>query len=339
MQIHELNRKPKVVGEQSVNEVDLVGPTGIFAVGKQVGKELLSKNFKSLYNSPALAAAQQAAAQQSAAASAQKLTNPGAFRRAMGNQAYQVGSGVKPPVTTAQQLQAVNANPAVQQLVKNLSSQWASQSATLKKSQPKTTPVTEAPEIRFNSRELVNNPQYANILKALQAKGIDPAAEIELEKQLSAWKREFSSWADPRLATGGVTIDTVRQDPETAKLLDQALSKVAVAAQSGNANLEKEAAEEYFNIAVAGIQAYIQNTKNAAGSQRATAAGGATANPASTDNDILTQLQTAGIPVTKVSLEKLGQLMAVSSGSNTVRDTGNEVLNAVARLAGMRVTR
>lgn len=338
MQIHELNRKPKVVSEQSVNEVDLVGPTGIFAVGKQVGKQLLSKNFKALYNSPALASAQQAAAQQSAAASAQKLTNPGAFRRAMGNQAYQVGGGVKPPVTTAQQLQAVNANPAVQQLVKNLSSQWASQSSTLKQKQQPITSTTES-AAQVDPREVVGDPKFAGMLQLLKRQGVDLAKEAEVEKQLNSWKVEFSSWANARLTTRGVSVDNIRDDKATADMLDAASSKVAIAAQSGDTNLEKAAAEEYFNIAIAGIQAYIQNTKNAAGSQRATAAGGATANPASTDNDILTQLQNAGIPVTKVSLEKLGQLMAASSGSNTVRDTGNEVLNAMARLAGMRVTR
>ena len=46
---------------------------------------------------------------------------------------------------------------------------------------------------------------------------------------------------DPKLAAGGIGVDDVERDPATAALLKKALTKIAVAAQSGNANLEKEA--------------------------------------------------------------------------------------------------
>ena len=68
--------------------------------------------------------------------------------------------------------------------------------------------------------------------------------------------------------------------------------------------------------------------------QSASAAGSATPN----DAEILTLVQRQGFDVTKAQLEKLGQIMTSSTGSNVIENTGNPVLNALARLAGMRVT-
>lgn len=323
MQIHELNQR------QQINEVDLVGPNSVFNVGKQV-----IKNPAALVKSSALGAAQQAATQSSAQKSAEKLAKQG----------YNVGGSVKPTVTTKQQLQAVKTNPAVQQQVKSFTSQWMAQSAALKKS----TPVTEAVAV-FDPKD-VTDPRYAEALRTAMARddaarGIttpqpaaaDPNAQnkIDLEKQLTTFKTQFKTWSDPRLQAGGITIEEVRKTPETEQMLDSALSNVAVAMQSGNENLEKQAVEEYFNIAIAAIQAHNQNT-----GQRpvATAPGSSSVDAAATDEDQQVVQQLARLGITKTALGSLGNLMTQSAqGNNTINNTGNPLLNAIAKLAGMTV--
>ena len=309
MQIHELTQR------QRVDEVDLVGPTGIFAVGKQV-----LKNPKALYNSPALAAAQQAAAQQSAAASAQKLANPGAFRRAMGNQAYTVGGSIKPTTTVTQQLQVVKSNPAVQQQVKTLAAQWMNLSGAIR-----TQPLPEAVISAFDPNTL--SAEYKSIYDKTKAIS-------DLDKKATRIKNSFQAWSDPLLKTGNISMDVIRQNAETEKLLDAAMNNVAlVAALGSDPKMEKTAVEQYMSLAIAAIQTAVQNVAPAKQPASPRSSGGGP-----TDAEILTQLQNAGVPVTKVDLEKLGQFLISSSGSNTVGDTGNPALNAVLKLAGMRVT-
>ena len=302
MQIHELNQR------KTINEVDLFGPNSIVNVGKQV-----LKNPAALVKSSALGAAQQAATQSSAQQSAEKLANQG----------YNVGGSIKPTVTTAQQLQAVKTNPAVQQQVKNLTSQWMTQSAALKKSKS----VTEA-VVQFDPKDL-KDPRYASLLQKIQQQ------EDDLGKKLTVFKTQFKTWSDPRLQAGGITIDEVRKTPETEQMLDSALSNVAVAMESGDENLEKQAVEEYFNIAIAAIQAHNQNT-----GQRpaATAPGASSVAAAATDEEQQVVQQLARLGITKTALGELGGLMAQSAqGNNTINNTGNPLLNAIAKLAGMNI--
>lgn len=320
MQIHELNNR------QRVDEVDLVGPNSIFNVGKQV-----LKNPAAMVSSSALGAAQQAATQSSAATSADKLAAQG----------YKVGGSIKPTVTTAQQLQKVKASPAVQSQVKNLSSQWMAQSAALKKSKQ---PVTEAESVVPVDPRDITDPKYASLFRAIankeaEAKGNEPAQqgpapEAELEKRLTILKTQFKTWSDPRLQAGGITIDEVRKKPDTQRMLDSALANVAVAMESGNENLEKQAVEEYFNIAIAAIQAHNQNTgQQALPAPRASSVTGTAANE---EQQVLQQLEQIGI--TKTALASLGKLMAQSAkGSTVINDTGNPFLNAVANMAGITI--
>lgn len=324
MQIHELNKK-----SQKLNEVDLFGPNSIYNVGKQV-----LKNPAALTKSSALGAAQQAANQASADSSAQELIKQG----------YKVGGGIKPTVTAAQQLQTVKNNPAVQRQVQNLTSQWMAQSAALKKSNT----ITEAAAV-FDPRD-VTDPKYADALRIAMARddaarGVstpqpsttspDAQKKIELEKQLTTFKTQFKTWSDPRLQASGITIDEVRKKPETEQMIDSALSNVAVAMNSGDENLEKQAVEEYFNIAIAAIQAHVQNTGQR---QTPTATGAATTPGAASDEEqqILKQLE--GLGITKTSLGTLGKLMSQSAqGGSTINDTGNPLLNTIAKLAGMNI--
>jgi len=344
MQIHELNQR------QQINEVDLAGPSSIFNVGKQV-----LKNPTAFASSSALGAAQQAAAQSSAQKSAEVLSKQG----------YTVGGSTKPTVTTAQQLQTVKANPAVQQQVKNLSSQWLKQSEQLRKIRP----VSEA-VAQFNPRDLTD-PKFASVLKAIQARDAaakpalpgksmpmqpyqvpgaatsptpavasgykTPAADqakknIELEKNLTVWKEQFQEWSDQKLASQGVTMNMVRQDRVTADALNKAMTNVAVAAQSGDPKLENSAVEEYLNLAIAGIQAYVNNS-----SRPTTAKSSAVAAPSAQPNDQIKQ-QLDKLGITKAQLEELGTAMAQANrGSNIINNTGNSVLNAIAQLAGMKI--
>jgi hypothetical protein len=320
MQIHELNQR------RQINEVDLVGPNSIFNVGKQV-----VKNPAALVKSTALGAAQQAAAQSSAASSADTLAAQG----------YKVGGGIKPTVTTAQQLQTVKSNPAVQQQIKNLSSQWMAQSAALKKSKQ---PVTEAESIVPVDPRDITDPKYASLFQAIakkeaEAKGNEPAPqgpdpEAELQKRLTILKTQFKTWSDPRLQAGGITIDEVRKKPDTQRMLDSALANVAVAMESSNENLEKQAVEEYFNVAIAAIQAHNQNTGQQVSAVSGLSSVAGTANDK--EQQVLQQLEQLGI--TKTALASLGKLMAQSAkGSTTVNNTGNPFLNAIAKMSGMAV--
>ena len=369
MQIHELNNR------RPVNEIDLVGPTSIFNVGKQV-----LKNPKAFINSAELGAAEKAANQASAASSAEKLSNPGAVRQALGARTYNVGAGAKPNVTTAQQLQTVKSNPAVQSQVKNLSSQWKAQSAQIRKA---TKPVTEDTK-GFNPRD-VTNPTYASVLQSIQSRdaaaaaapstatsskqpyqvpgaGTNPTpaaaagyktgapttgspanatdqaeAKMKLEKDLTVWKEQFKQWTDQRLSAPGVTMDAVRKDGPTAEALNKALSNVAVAAQSGNPDLENSAVEEYLNLAIAGIQAYVNNSQQSAAPARgAVAAGGAPQD----ENEMIAQIQQQleKLGITKSQLTALGTLLAQLNGGKTnINDTGNPALNAIINLTGLKV--
>jgi hypothetical protein len=346
MQIHELNKKPK-----KLNEVDLVGPGSIFNVGKQV-----LKHPAMLGKSSALGAAQQAASQASAEKSAKLLTKQG----------YTVGGSVPAPVTTAQQLQAVKANSAVQQQIKTLATQWLTQSAQLRKSKT----VSEA-VAQFNPSD-VTDPRYAAVLKAMPARTaatklgppgknmstqpyqvpgagtsstpasaagykstVAPAeANINLEKDLTVWKEQFKQWSDQKLASQGVTMDAVRQDGPTEEALNKALSNVAVAAQSGDPSLENSAVEEYLNLAIAGIQAYVNNKQRNSPSATSGATSASTAQ--TKEEEIKQQLEKIGI--TSAQLSALGTAMAQSNGGSTaINNTGNPVLNAIADLAGMKV--
>lgn len=352
MQIHELNQR------KTINEVDLVGPNSIFNVGKQV-----FNNPAALVKSSALGAAQQAAQQASATKSADTLTKQG----------YNVGASVKPTVTTAQQLQTVKASAAVQQQVKNLASQWLKQSAALKSriipeavshfnpkdiNDPKYAsifkavqdrdaaaaaakkPVTSGPPGKSMPMQPYQVPGAGTSATPATAQGYQtPAADkakqdLELEKDLTVWKEQFRQWSDQKLASQGITMDMVRQDKVTNDALNKAMTNVAVAAQSGDPNLENEAVTEYLNLAIAGIQAYVNNSQGSSAARTQT-----TPTPAGTqsaDQQIKQQLDKIGI--TKAQLEALGSVMAqANKGSTFVKDTGNPVLNALAQMSGMKV--
>jgi hypothetical protein len=297
MQIHELNNKKN---------------------SKQVQESWTD----ALKSNTAMAQAKQAARQQSAAGLADKLSRQG----------YTV-SGSN---TFQQQLQSNLSNAAIQQQVGTLSSQWASQRAALNQAT-----VTETAVAQFNPRDL-EDPKYAAVLRALQAQGKDPtkpvdtkpAANIELEKQLSAKKLEFNNWVRTKLSNLGINVDVIQRNSEVKEILDSALSEIAVAAQSGNADLEKQAVEKYLNAAIAGNM-FVRS-------------GGASTQ---TPSQPVPTTQTAAKPSAEVDLlsrnniqlsaDQLQALnLAVRSelkGGTTIRNTGSAVLNALAKAAGLEI--
>lgn len=332
MQIHELNQCPR-----KVDEANIFGPTGLAATARQV-----VKNPASLFKSSALGSAEQSATQASAAASAQKLAAQG----------YQTGGGIKPQVTLSQQLAAVKSNPAVQQQVKNLTAQWQKQGAAIVASLTGKKSISEA--VVIGNPEQTKDPKERQLLdlfyKQQAAKdqpGVTPAApprpdsedKAEVNQQLEELALEFAKWSDARLATGGVTMDTVRQDPSVNKILSDQLTKIAIETMANPGSVATTSAiSEYFNTAIAAIQATINNSQPRTARTRAAAPVAAPAAPQATSTDLLTQLQQQGVSITRAELEKLGDVLtAANGGSNVIRDTGNELLNAVARMAGMRV--
>jgi len=336
MQIHELNQRPK-----KVSEANIFGPMGLAATARQV-----VKNPASLFKSSALGAAEQSAAQASAAASAQKLVAQG----------YQAGGGIKPQVTLTQQLAAVKSNPAVQQQVKNLTAQWQKQGAAIVAKAKSKQPIPEA-AVAITNPETTKDPQDRQLLdfiyKQQAAKGQpvavpgtapatpqpDSTDKAEVNQQLEEFALAFAQWSDARLTTGGVTMDTVRQDPAVNKALSDQLTKISIESIANPASAATTAAiEQYFNTAIAAIQTTLNNSQPRTARTRTAAAPAAAAATAPANVDLLTQLQQQGVSLTRAELEKLGQVLTTANGgSNVIRDTGNELLNNIATVAGLRV--
>ena len=256
MQIHELNQRPR-----KVNEANIFGPTGLAATARQV-----VKNPASWIKSSALGSAEQSATQSSAAVSAQKLAAQG----------YQAGGGIKPQVTLTQQLATVKSNPAVQQQVKNLTAQWQKQGAAIVANLKSKKAIPEA--VVIGNPELTKDPAERKLLDLFyrQQAQKDPTAgqqqttqpvpdandKAEVNQQLEEFALAFAQWSDARLATGGVTMDTVRQDPAVNKALSDQLTKISIESMANPASAATTAAiEQYFNTAIAAIQTTINNSQ------------------------------------------------------------------------------
>ena len=328
MQIHELNKRPAKINKAQVNEVDLAGSGSIFNVGKQV-----LKNPSALLSNTGMGAAKQAAAQASATSSAAGLAQQG----------YKAGSTAKP--TPQQQLAQVKSNPAVQQLVKNLASQWPAQGAALY-AKIKTSPLGRiVPESVVIKNLNTNDPDEQALLAAIQkqelnsqveklkgdqAKAEEKAkADAKMLADINAYSAGFQDWASDRLSSMRVNIDKVESDPKAKEELQSALRSIAITGLSAPNSPELIAdVAEYFYIAIATNQAQQSSQQSVTGPA---AAGEAQI----TDKEIVAQ---SGVPLTSAQIEALGQAMQkAAGGETTIRNTGNTLLNAVARLAGFKV--
>jgi len=331
MQIHELNKRPAKINETQVNEVDLVGPGSIFNVGKQV-----LKNPSALISNTAMGAAKQAAAQASAASSAGALYKQG----------YKAGS--TPRTTPQQQLAKVKSNPAVQQMVKNIAAQWPAQGAALYskiRTAPMGVPTTESVRItNLNS----GDPNEQQLLAAIQKQELDSQisklkteppkaqekakADAKLMADVNTYSAGFQAWASDRLAKIGVRMDKVEADPAINDALQNELRSIAIIGLSKPNSPELISnVEEYFYIAIATNQAQQSDQSSVAGPAAAAGDGA----PQPSDRELVAQ---SGVPITLAQIEALGQAMQkAAGGETTIRNTGNTLLNAVARLAGFKV--
>jgi hypothetical protein len=346
MQIHELNRPSK----PQVNEVDLVGPNSILNVGKQV-----LKNPAAVTSSSALGAAQQAASQASAAASAKKLAAQG----------YNVSANRPVQVSMPQVLQAVQQNPAIQQQVNNLTAQWLTQAPTVINAvrMANTARMASAANARRNVPEavVIGNPEATRdpaerrlldvYYQQQAAKGevtgtapetpATPDADDRsaVNSQLQDIVSEFTRWSDSKLATGGITMENIRSNPQYKKMLEDQLLAIAIQSLADpKSPAATQAINAYFNTAIAAIQTEVKLRQSGA-SQAAIGNTAGQAQPATDDTEVLNLLQQQGISLTKAQLQKLGQLVASANNNNfNIRNTGNPIMNAIARIAGLRVT-
>jgi len=167
----------------------------------------------------------------------------------------------------------------------------------------------------------------------------DSADMAAVDTQLQDVESAFQRWSDSKLAISRINMDSIRSNPAYKQILSDQLTKIAIQSLADpKSPAATQAINTYFNTAIAAIQAEVKNKGTATApasttAQSASAAGSAT----STDAEILTLVQRQGFNVTKAQLEKLGQIMTAATGSNVIGNTGNPVLNALARLAGMRV--
>jgi hypothetical protein len=270
---------------------------------------------------------------------------------------------VADPVTLPQALQTVMQNPAVQQMVNNLTAQWQAQAPAVIDSvkMTHTAKMASAANARRNVPEavVINNPRttkdpqerqlldlyYRRQAERGEVTDIDSAAPQKpaapdsadmaaVDTQLQDIASAFARWSDSKLATRGITMDSIRSNSAYKQILNDQLTTIAIQSLADpKSPAATQAINTYFNTAIAAIQAEVKN-KGTATAQSASAAGSATP----TDAEILTLIQQQGFSVTKAELEELGKIMTSSTGSNVIGNTGNPVLNALARLAGMRVT-
>jgi hypothetical protein len=349
MQIHELNKKPTKINEEQVNEVDLVGPNSVFNVGRELGKQLV-KNPRGVIDPTSIGIAKQNAAAASATGSAAGLAKQG----------YQVGGSAKEKTTPQQELQVVKTTPAYQQQVKNLAAQWKSVSpgivATVKKRAASPEPALAEDVIDLappNTTQDAATKQTLSGLYAQRASGYAPAKynvstatgpaatpNPETSKYVNAdltiISNEFKKWASTKLAQVGVRLDTIASDPWTKTQLEQLLLKIATfsLANPDGSDTTNAAVEEFFNVAIA---SNLAMNKNSSSVTARTSGAQPTATAAGTQDDAAL-LRQSNIPLTPTQIETIGKAIRQDlKGSNVIRDTGSELLNALARSAGLQI--
>lgn len=359
-----------------VTEVDLVGPSGIFNVGKQVLKDP-----KAFVNSNALGAAQQRASDQygkkiapQVAKLAQANIVPVAKQLAQGWK--QVGSQLQPPMATP----ATPATPATKSFGQqalgykntttnapagNPATQYKSPvqptSAALK-TQPTASAIKKQPAIanspiqptgvnpdgsitvaggkgKAPGKVLPGDPNYKALLAAIQ-KGTPNKPATVNEDAAGDYRTEFINYARKVLAARGVDTDAIAKDANSNLELNRMLDRI-VATYRDPAN-QQLAVEQYFTAALTKwneIQADPTKYNKAfpSGSGSTSRSGsGSNVTPGEVDKDYKSQLDRLGI--TQSQLSGLAKLAVdAAQGRAEVNNTGNPVWNAVLKMAGMRV--
>lgn len=355
MQIHELNNRRKPTNEA----------TGFGPLDSAINTtKAVFQNPHSLWNSSALATAQQQATQASAASSAAELANPGSqtlsTRKLRGSQPVTVGGSAKPVATPQQQLAIVQSNPAVQQMVKNLAGQWKSQG---KSSAAKiNTAMTE--DAQLSPAQLAKIPVAVQMPYQTPGAGTTPTASIQQQptgytgvktnaptqyqepepkvnalkvRKNAAMRTDFLNWARSKLQTQSVSLDALMKDPWAAKTLDTLLNDIAVESLiNPESDQTSTAVEKFFNVVIATNQSLQQQGSQGA-RQSNIAAPAAAAGDEQADD--AAKLKQYGLNMSSSQLDTLASALrrADKQGLGTVRNTGNEALNALVRAAGYKV--
>ena len=150
------------------------------------------------------------------------------------------------------------------------------------------------------------------------------------------YQTAFVNWSDGQLATrvpetgATITMDNVRKNlPDLATKLQAALTQVI---QTQGTPQQTQAIKDYTKLAVAGVQALAQKSKN----KVSASAQQQNVQFANTSGDVKQSLRSAGIDPDK--LAQFGAQAKASGNPMTARRTDNQTLNTMARLAGFTLT-
>jgi hypothetical protein len=363
MQIHEMFQ-PK-----PINEVDLVGPSGIFNVGKQVLKDP-----KAWVDSNALGAAQQRASDQygkkiapQVAKLAQANIAPVAKQLAQGWQ--QIGSQLHPPIATpaapatpatknfAQQAVGYNKNITTNAPAGSPATQYKSPiqpTSGALKTQPATVATKKQPAIANTPKQptgvnpdgsitiagekgkapgkvLPTDPNYKALLAAIQ-KGTPATVN---EDAANDYRTEFINYAKQVLGARGVDVKALRNESNTNIELNRILDRI-IATYRNPAN-QQLAVEQYFTTALTKwneVQADPTKYNKAFPDGQGNGAG-AYVPPKDPEAELKDTINRVGI--TPRQLAQLGAAaIAANKNSTAFSSTGNPFWDAIIKSSGLR---
>ena len=180
------------------------------------------------------------------------------------------------------------------------------------------------------------NPNDAQVLAAIKKQGKLHEATVAAAPNANQVKTAFVNWSDGQLATrvpetgATITMNDVRKLPNLTTKLSAALNQVV---QTQGTPAQVVAVEEYVKLAVAGVQALAQSSKNGVSAQFAQQNIATTAGAGS----VTQALQASGINTQ--SLQKFGAAAKQAGSSMQVKMTADPFLNNLAKQAGYTLTR
>ena len=348
MQIHELTQplltegfmdKLKSAGSAVKSAVgpaiDKIGQANTYANTKlaQAGNKIMDLNKQAHGAMPAALQRMTGDYSKSAAAVAQGMEKKG-----FGLQ-YQ-----KPSDKWEDKLKQIAQNPGINQLADAIGSAWkkaeagAVQAVPTAPAAPSAVPAAGSnpavPPISIGGKQIdPNDPKNAAIIKSYMAQhGNTPVTENATP--MDSYRQAFVDWSDAKFVTKDpttyeqITMDDVRQLPGIGTQLSALLDVIV---QTRDTPQQALAISKYAQLATAGVQAIVQQTKNKTPGTRVTATPAASsANP-----DILKAL--APFDLSAPKLLSAGQaLRTATRAPKEFRPTGNGQVDALLIAMGFR---
>lgn len=146
------------------------------------------------------------------------------------------------------------------------------------------------------------------------------------------YRNQFTTWADAQLASKipgtnvNITMDDVRKMPDVSAQLQKDLADVVTTMNDPSRHIQ--AVEKYLMTAVTGMQ------RQSAEMKKQNPALARTTGSVPVNADVFQQ-QLNQIGMTAPQLAAFGKLVRDTSGTNTVRGTGNPAVDAALRTAGL----